>query len=377
MIPDPSSSSSPKRIAFFLPDFGGGGAERVQLDVMRELVRRGHHVDLVLAREGGALLSLLPKEVRIIPLKARRLGMSLLPLVQYLRKEQPNALHAVMWPLTVIAPLAHRIARSRAFLMISEQAALSQQYRGRLQQKLVSASTRCLWPLADSRVACAAGTADDIAALSALSRHSFEVITNPTSPPGELAVTPEAEAYWGDATDRIISIGALKPQKNHAMLIRAFARLVEQRPGAKLMILGSGSLLPELQSLARELGIDDRVLFPGFHLSPWPFLASAHLFALSSDYEGMPLVLAEAMHAGLKVVATDCISGPRELLDGGRYGRLVPVGDEKALAEGMQIALAEPSDAARQRSRAEAVSGRDSIRRYADRLVGPYLNAST
>lgn len=359
----------PKRIAFFLPDFGGGGAERVQLDIMIELIRRGHKVDLVLAHGGGDLLALLPVEIRVISLGAKRLADSLLPLVRYLKTEKPDALHAVMWPSTVIGPLAHRLARSDAFLMVSEQAALSQQYRLWRQRAVLRVTARVAWPLADSRIACAAGTADDIAALSGLPRSAFEVIANPTRPPSSVPLTSEAEHWWGGAEVRIITVGNLKPQKNHALLIRAFARLLVKHPDARLMLLGKGVLLGELQVLARSLGIADKVVFPGFHLSPWPFLGSASLFCLSSDYEGLPLVLAEAMHAGLRVVATDCISGPRELLDGGRYGRLVPVGDEQAFAVAMKEALEEPAQPDRQRARAEEVSGRNSIRRYADLLI--------
>jgi glycosyltransferase involved in cell wall biosynthesis len=364
------ASSGLRHVAFFLPDFGGGGAERVQLDTIRELVRRGHRVDLVLAHDGGELLTLLPSEVRVIPFRVSRLAQALVPLVRYLRKERPDALHAVMWPSTVIAPLAHRLARSKAYLMVSEQAALSQQYRASGQLALLRVTARIIWPWADARVACAGGTANDIAALSGLPRKAFEVIINPTSPPKSVTTTPATEAWWGEATHRIITVGSLKHQKNHALLIRAFARLAERKPGARLLLLGRGVLQEELEALAGRLGVADRVIFPGFHLSPWPFLASADLFALSSDYEGMPLVLAEAMHAGLKVVSTDCISGPRELLDGGRFGRLVPVGDEQALADSMIAALDEPADPARQKARAEALSGKDSIRRYADLLAG-------
>ncbi|WP_300974837.1 glycosyltransferase [Sphingomonas sp. LHG3406-1] len=359
-----------QRIAVFIPDLGGGGAERVQLSVMKELVSRGHQVDLVLAFHGGALLELLPPEVRVFELRAPRLASTLLPLVRYLKKERPDALHGIMWPSTVIAPIAHLLAGSTARLMVSEQAALSQQYRRKRQRALLRTTARLAWPRADFRIACAAGTADDIAWLSRLPRSSFEVITNPTSPPEVIASTPEAEEWWGDADGRVITVGQMKAQKNHALLLRAFARLVGKCPAAKLMILGRGQLQPELEALAAELGIADRVIFPGFRLSPWPFLASADLFALSSDYEGLPLVLAEAMHAGLKVVSTDCTSGPRELLDGGRYGRLVPVGDAAALADAMVEALGEAANPERQRGRAEVVSGRDSIRRYADLLTG-------
>ena len=125
-----------------------------------------------------------------------------------------------------------------------------------------------------------------------------------------------------------------------------------------------------LEALAAELGIADRVLLPGFDRDPWPYLASADLFVLSSDYEGFPLVLVEAMYAGLKVVSTDCQSGPSEILCEGRYGRLVPCGDTDALARAMEMALAEPGDPAGVRERAAAMTGPGLMARYSDLVLG-------
>jgi glycosyltransferase involved in cell wall biosynthesis len=160
----------------------------------------------------------------------------------------------------------------------------------------------------------------------------------------------------------------LKAQKNHALLLRSFARM--QRGDEQLLILGEGPLRSDLERLATDLGIADRVAMPGFKVDPWPYLASAELFALSSDYEGYPLALAEAMHAGLKIVSTDCVSGPSEMLDRGRFGSLVPVGDEQALAAAMEEGLRLPHSAKLVRERAETVSGAGIVDRYLDLLIG-------
>ena len=124
--------------------------------------------------------------------------------------------------------------------------------------------------------------------------------------------------------------------------MRSFAKLRERR-AAKLMIVGGGPLEADLRRLTGSLGLIDDVIFTGFQADPWPYYASADLFVLSSNYEGYPLVVVEAMRSGLPVVATDCESGPREILDGGRFGRLVAVGDEQALAEAMQAELEHPT----------------------------------
>jgi glycosyltransferase involved in cell wall biosynthesis len=216
----------------------------------------------------------------------------------------------------------------------------------------------------------AEAAAQDLAGLSGLRRDRFEVVHNPVFPPdAALKTSPEIEALWGAANGRIIHVGSLKREKNQTLLIRSFARLRQARP-ARLMILGSGALEHELKDLARSLGVLDDVIFVGFQANPWPHYASAELFALSSDYEGYPLVLVEAMLSGLPVVSTDCESGPREILDGGKFGRLVPVGDEQALADAMQAALDHPTAAKALVKRAERLSGRSTADRYLELLLG-------
>jgi glycosyltransferase involved in cell wall biosynthesis len=317
----------------------------------------------------GSLLALVPPEVRIIELGGGRIRKALGPLVRYLKRERPDTLHILMWPLTVMGILVHRLSRSRARLGVSDHIAFTDFNITAMEKRLLGTSVRFFYPLADFRTVISQRSADSLARLSGLPREMFEVLGNPISPPAEVATNAEAEALWGDTEERLINIGSLKPQKNQRLLIEAFARL-ESRPNAKLMILGEGDLRADLAAQAREAGVADRVIMPGFFVDPWPFLASADLFVLSSDWEGLPLVIAEAMHAGLRIVSTDCPSGPAELLDGGKYGRLVPVGDAVALADAIDEALAEPKQPERMRRRAAEVAGPQTIDRYLEFLLG-------
>jgi glycosyltransferase involved in cell wall biosynthesis len=355
------------KVAILLPNLRGGGAERVAWACARELAGRGHQVDLIVAEAKGDLLSIIPKGVRVVDLQAHRLVAALPPLVRYLREEQPDTLQALMWPLTVIAVMAHRLAQSPARLVLSEHTMLSLHVRGRFQQQLLKWTTRLFYPLADVRTACSNLAAEDLSQLSGMRRDRFDVLYNPVSPPARIASTPEVEALWGQASARLITVGSLKPEKNHALLLRAFARIADRQ--TKLMILGEGDLRIELERLAAELGIADRVLLPGFALDPWPYLASADLFVLSSDYEGFPLVLAEAMHAGLRIVSTDCKSGPAEMTDNGRFGRLVPCGDVDALARAIDAALKEEARPEEVRAQADRVAGAAAIERYSRLLA--------
>lgn len=372
--------TDPRRLAFVLPNLGAGGAERVALTLMRAFVARGFPVDLVLVEATGELLAQLPPEVTVVDLGARRYARALLPLVRYLRRCRPHAIQVRMWPLTVIAILARLLARTPTRVVVSDHVPLGVMYADQPRAvRAIAATTRLLYPRADARVFVSAGAADDLARLAGLPRDGFEIIHNPIpAPPAATVIPPEVERSWGDANGRVVGVGTLKPVKNFALLIDAFAVLRRQRPTARLAIVGAGPLLEPLRSQAAALGLGDLVVFPGFTADPTPWYASADLFALASDYEGFGNVLVEAMRQGTPVVSTDCESGPREILGDGRYGLLVPCSDAGALAAAMLATLDRPLDPATLRRRAEELSGGDAINRYLALMLGsPTSDRST
>ncbi|MBV8686767.1 MAG: glycosyltransferase [Alphaproteobacteria bacterium] len=366
----------PERLAFLLPNMGGGGAERVALNLIRDFVGRGYEVDLVLVRAGGELLAMLPPEVRVVDLGAHRLVAAIRPLARYLRERRPHALQARMWPLTVVAILSRLLARVPTRIVVSDHAPLSLQYAGqRRTLRLLKATVRLFYPKADARVVVSSGSADDLAALGGIARPSIHVLHNPVPDPGPPVRDPAIDALWGEADGRLVTAGTLKPEKNHLLLIRAFALLRRHGRAARLMILGDGAMMPALRAEAARLGIAEDVLLPGFVANPSAYLASADLFVLSSDFEGFGNVLIEAMRLGLGIVSTDCPHGPAEILDGGRFGRLVPCGDPAALAEGMEAALAQPADGPALRRRAEALSGSGTFDAWLALMLGRPLAA--
>lgn len=327
------------RLAIFIPDMRGGGAERVALSLIEGFLDRGHEVDLVLLRAAGELMGLLPAKARVVELKVDRIRRSIGPLASYLKRQQPDALLAMMWPLTVVAVLARMLARSTARIAVSDHGILSSHFAGKPAiMSGLRLSTKLFYPRADSRIASSEAIAADLGRLSGLERGSFRVIHNPVLvPPGPIATDEEAQSLWAGADARILAVGALKPEKNYRLLIEAFAALPNKR-SARLAIIGEGQLRPELEALSARLGVADRVLLPGYRANPWPFYASADLFVLSSRSEGFGNVLVEAMAAGLPIVSTDC-GGPREILGDSKWGTLVPVGDRDSLARAMERAL--------------------------------------
>ncbi|MGV0908800.1 glycosyltransferase [Martelella sp. FOR1707] len=359
------------KISILLPDLRGGGVERIRIVLADEFAAQGHSVEFVLMQGRGDLLAEAQSRHSVVDLHCRRARSLPRALARYLREARPDALLAAMWPLTVMAPLAQRLSGHRCAVVVSEHNTLSVQYGnwGWFHRAALRASMAAGYRLADRRVGVSSGVVEDIARLSGLRIDAFDVIHNPVRPrpsPSPAALQ-KAEALWaGPAGARIVTVGSMKAQKNHPLLLRAFARI--DRPDARLMFVGDGAGREALVSLAQELGIAERVIFAGFHLDPTPFYKTADLFVLSSDYEGFGNVIVEALASGTPVVSTDCPSGPAEILENGKYGRLVPVRDEQALAAAMQEALAAAPDTAFLKQRASDFAPAIAAKRYLELL---------
>ncbi len=336
------------KISILLPDLRGGGVERIRIVLAHEFARAGHDVEFVLMQARGELLEEAKASFSVVDLKCPRARSLPLALARYLRLQRPDALLAAMWPLTAIAPIAMKLSGHRCQVLVSEHGMLSAQYRdwGRLHRTLLRGSTAVGYRLAQQRVGVSSGLVDDMAELAHMPSADFHVIHNPVPPRPEPSVEAieTAEALWSAPPGaRILTVGTMKAVKNHPFLLRAYAKL--ERQDARLMFVGDGQGRDALLSLARELGVADKVVLAGFQPDPTPFYQTADLFVLSSDYEGFGNVIVEAMACGTPVVSTDCPSGPSEILGGGKYGRLVPVGDVDAMTSAIAAALDEPVDA--------------------------------
>lgn len=361
-------------ISILLPDLRGGGAERVNIDLALEFSRAGHDVEFVLMQARGELLEEAKSSFPVVDLGIPRVRALPFVLARYLRQRRPGALLASMWPLTVIAPVAVRMSGHRCKMLVSEHGMLSAQYRnwGRLHRVLLRLSTAVGYRLAQHKVGVSSGLVQDMADLSWMRSNDFDVIHNPVPPRAEPSTEAimAAEALWGAQVGaRIVAVGTMKAVKNHPLLLRAFARL--NRPDSRLMFVGDGTGRDALLSLARELGIADRVILAGFQLDPTPFYQTADLFALASDYEGFGNVIVEAMACGTPVVSTDCPSGPGEILVGGKYGRLVPVGDAKAMADAIAATIDEPASKEKLKARASEFYPAKAARAYLKLLEMP------
>lgn len=388
------------RVGLVLPSLSGGGAERVTLTLAESLLRRGHRVDLVLARFRGDYRAELPAGVRLYYARlwgrdrelwrhCRRLGLALNPLTinpaaagadwLALRRRHPGL--RVGWKQTVLAGvIARYIRRGRPQLLMSapdyanipaiyaaeltggavpvivaEHTNISMGYTGRWLPE-----ARALYPQANAVVAVSQGVGGDAARLLGVPPQRIHTIYNPI-PSGRIwRMAQEAAAHpWfgGDGGPPVIlSVGRESPQKDYPTLVAAFG-LVRRRMPARLVIMGrlSEPYRAGLMAQAQDGGAAADLGFIDFDENPFRYMRRAGLLALSSRWEGLSTVLLEAMACGVPAVSTDTPHGPREILAGGRWGKLAPMGDAPALAQAMVETLQgdRPTEAALRRRAAE------------------------
>ena len=357
------------------------------LTLTRAFADRGHRVDLVVASSDGPLRAELSPAVRLVPLASRcarlpgiasRRGPRVLAnfpaLARYLAREKPDVMLSTSNPANLACLWARAWARVPTPIVVSVNVQLfadtveRQQGWGLLLRTLV----RRTYAKADAIIANTQGVADALPQsirvhperiaiihnfldADAIRERAQETVEHPWVAPGEPPL--------------VLAVGKLKPKKDFSTLIRAFARVRAAQP-ARLVILGEGGERERLLGLARELGVAADVALPGFVTNPFAWMARAAVFAHSSAWEGFSNVLCEALACGCPVASTDCPGGAREILEDGAIGPVVPVGDDRALADAVLALLSAPLDREMQRASASRFSVDTAIDRYLNFLLG-------
>ena len=361
------------RVALLTGSMRGGGAERVMLTLAAGFAERGVGVDLVLVKAEGEYLDMAPEGVRVVDLDTSRTLTALPRLLNYLRRERPTSLLSTVLPTDLAALIAKFFHGRRLRVVVRQSTTFSRAFGTEaFKSRQVMRLVRLLMPLADGIVAVSEGAASDL--LSHVPRAAGKIVTihNPVVGPGlgEQAAEAVEHSWFVDGGEPVVmAAGRLSPVKDYPTLLRAFAEVARSR-AARLVILGQGVERESLLELAERLGVSDRFDLPGFDVNPFRYMARASVFVLSSRYEGFPNVLAQAMACGAPVVSTDCRSGPSEMLEGGRWGRLVPVGDWRAMARAIEETLDDPIPAEELKARASVYSVEASVERYLEVLLG-------
>ncbi len=361
----------PESLAIFLATSGHSGVDRIMGNLIRELSRRGQPVDLLRVRNHGPYLDNSLPHVRIIQLPVAHVNSAIMPLVRYLRSEQPSVLLTDKDRVNRIAIIASRIARTktRIAIRIGTTVSINLARRRWLHRNLQYLSIRFLYPWADLIIVPSEGAAMDLIGIAKNLAPLVQVLPSPVGNTDlDLLSQEVVEHPWLVRQNEpiILGMGELCGRKDFETLIKAFS-IVRKTTSSKLIILGEGKKRGQLERLVGQLELGDAVSMPGFVTNPYPYMKRASVFVLSSKCEGAPVVLMEALSLGVPVVSTDCPSGPREILQGGRLGQLVPVGAPDALARAILHTLDNPPDPELLRAAALAYS--------TDRATDQYLRA--
>ena len=409
----PDHARTRLHIAFVITNLGGGGAERILLKTADGLIGLGHRVDIVMLRPGIRYHQEIPAAARLMlsecasdaleaeeesripapvcrwhveragkallrdagrllqalnwhPLSLPNAGMfrDTLFVADYVAKETPDCVlpslpkakvatllaKALLGSFPVVIPVVHSVLENRRL-------------RHRVRYSI-------LMPHSDHVVAVSEGVRHSVAAKAGVPKERITTIYNPVVTPRLTVLSREVPAHpWlaGGGPPVILSAGRFAWVKDFPTLIRAFHKLSMVTP-ARLILLGDGSQRKHLTALVRRLDLEDRVSMPGWVDNPYAFMARASLFATSSRMEGLQNVLIEALACGCPCVSTDCPSGPAEILESGRIGRLVPIADVEALAEAMRLTLEDPPPRTLLLKRAEYFSAENLVARY-ERLI--------
>ena len=373
----------PQRLAFLLPNLGGGGVQRNSLITASALHSRGYQVELVLCSEKGPLFQQIPDAITrtildkssgwsgrwhalqgnysmlpalTLPVLAAVKPSKTLPylpaLTAYLRESQPDILFAATTYQNIEAVLARNAAGVNTRVAVTQSTNFSSwhQVSGEWRRRHLLPLLRRCYNEADAVITVSDAVGDDLAGYASLDREAISTIYPPSIPEdiGERMAEPVGHPWLQNNTIPVVlAVGRPGRAKDYPTLLRAFA-LAHKKRRARLIILGeardphkSQERLGELQALISELGISEDVDMPGYTHNPYCYMANASLLVLSSIYEGFGSVVPEALACGCPIVSTRCPGGVTESLGNGRYGRLVAVGDDRAMAEAINASLDE------------------------------------
>lgn len=361
---------------FVIPSLVGGGAERVAVLLMEHLDRERFQPSLVMFQDRCDYK--VPDDVQVACLNKR--GAYDFPkliwrLARAFERNRPDVVLGFMDYANLIAVLARRLSAVKPRVILTQHNHTSIDLRYMKRSRALAWGIPRLYPQSDGVVCVSQGVADDLVANFRVPRQKTRVIYNPVDV-GFISGAAREDVAGSLFDDRetpvVIGVGRLIVQKGFPHLLRAFARVRSQLP-CRLVILGDGGERDSLEALARELGVHEDVTFLGFQRKTFRCMGHSDVFVLSSLWEGMPMVIIEAMACGVPIVATRCPSGPEEVITDGVNGLLVPVGDEKAMAETvlrllrdneLRAALAEAA-----KKRAGDFDVGKAVRRYQDAFL--------
>ena len=398
-----------RRIGLVFHGLNHGGIERTMLRLGEGLLRRGCAVDIVVGDGSGPLSSDLPSGAELVQLdkswigwsvayglrtgpearrlllrldwrRAKRLFRRLPALVGYVRRHRPDGIFAADPGYNALSVWAGRLSGVNPPVVVSERNPPSRaaEVNSQWSDRGLHGAFRQAYLRAHAVAAVSDGVAEDLSAYADIPRHRITTLYNPVVDRdiSTKAAEPIDHPWFAPGQPPVIlGVGRIHPQKDFATLIRAFSKVRARRP-ARLVIIGATgakdvNYAEELRALSANLDVGGDVDLPGFAPNPFAYMAGAAVFVLTSLYEGLPGVLIQALACGTPVVSTDCTAGPAEILDGGRFGTLVPIGDDTAMAAAILATLDSPAPDQQLRSRAQLYSVDRAVDRCLAMMFAP------
>jgi glycosyltransferase involved in cell wall biosynthesis len=336
------------KVMIVINSLGGGGAERAVVNLLKGLNRKDFSITLLLYE--GIIDYPLQENVEVITLGLRSSRniiklttgfiTKIISITRLIRRNRPDIVFSMLSGTNVIAILAKSLSGVPCKAIVGEQNHPSMSLKIGMYHGITKLLIKRLYPKAEKIIAVSQGIKEDLIKNFRLSGEKIEVIYNPTdiTEIEMLSAEESSHPWFNDEPPIIISVARLEKQKGHSYLIKAFS-LVRQSLVCRLLIIGKGEEEGKLVNAVNALELRDDVDFLGFQRNPFKYMARSSLFVLSSLYEGFGNVIVEGMALGLPVIATDCPSGPSEIIEHGKNGLLVPVKDERALAQAILYVL--------------------------------------
>lgn len=326
-----------RKVAFIIPSLRGGGAERVMINIINKLNHNKFDITLILLKKEGPYVKLIPDNVNVVDLDTFRVRKSIIPLIRTLNRINPDVILSTMRHLNLIILAIRPFLKGTPKIIVREANTPSKNMSKK--DEMFYFFYRFLYSKSDLIIAQCKEMKKDIVEYFKIDEQKIVYIYNPLDIGKIKDLAKKGNPYKVSNKINILSVGRLSPEKGFDILLEALQVVVEKVPNVHLTILGEGNLKSELLYQAEELGIKDKISLLGFNENPYPYYHYADIYVLSSRTEGFPNSLLEALACGTKVVATNCKSGPKEIIGENVFGTLVEEGDHKSLAKGIIEAI--------------------------------------
>jgi glycosyltransferase involved in cell wall biosynthesis len=338
------------RLAVVMRAFEGGGAQRDMILLCNALAAKGVSLVILALRCDGSLRCLLDSTIRVEEVPGRHIRYAAPGLRRLLRTLAPDLVISSEASLDLCTLAAVRTLprwiRPKLVLREVGSPSFALKHDPYRQNRIAYRILRRFYRYADRVITLTDAARRDLVQNFSVTDEMISVmLTNAVIPASAVERIARWDGEEGRERDLVVCVGRLSPEKDQRTLLRAMT-LLPPNTNARLALVGDGPERPALEAFTQRHGLADHVVFAGHVADPFAWMMRARVAVCASIYEGLGNAIIEALACGTPVVSTDCPYGPREILQGGRYGTLTPVGDAAAMASAIEVALAAQPDRA-------------------------------